>query len=147
MQQTLLALLALSSATLLMLGMRGDAQSHEQSQFRAEAELAAVALGDQTLDELALLPATHDDPAPAASPLTLATARSLDEADGLRQTVRVPMQTGTAAFDITIDVQAVTKQGQEFGSVSTETPFRSVRVKVSGPLRSQAALDRLYADL
>ena len=145
MPQTLLALLALSLAAFLMLGQQQDAGSHERATFRAEAEMASVTLADQVLDELALLPASATGAAP--SPLTLDTARSLDEADGRSATRQIALQDGTASFRVEVEVERIKKQGDRFVSTADPTPFRNVRVRVEGPLDATAVLERVLVDL
>lgn len=144
MNQTLLALGALVAVTLLSFSMRDGVHRHERTRMRSDVETAAVDLAVSALDRLAALPVAHDPAAPPATP-TLDSLRSVDEANGLVESIDVRMDTSSVALTLALAVDPVRKQAGSFVPTATPTPFRRVTVRVNGPLESEVMFERLYS--
>ena len=143
MNQTLLALGALVGAILLAMSMRDGVARHERSGMEAQVDLASAELAVRALDRLAALPISHGDP--PASPLALDNLRSVDQANGLTQTISVGMSTSTVDLVLAVAVTPVKKQGLQFQPTTEATPYRRATVRVTGPLEAEVEFERLFA--
>ena len=145
MNQSFIALGALAVATLLTFNMKRSVGKHERSGIEAEIELAASDLSTRTLDRLATLPVDDDPASPSPTPLSLETLHSVDEADGLAQSIDVRMDTSSVTLSLAVEVVPVAKQGIRFQPTTAPTPFRRVVTRVTGPMGADVSFERLYA--
>jgi hypothetical protein len=143
MRQVILAVAALAGVLLFSYNGRKMAHLHSVDTMRGEVTMEATTLGTRLLDFAGSLSVV--DPVSRDSLMHIEQAGALDDLDGAQQAYVVPMEGGTITLDVTVEVEPVEKQADEYIPAPSTAPFRRVAIEVAGPLGVRVVLDRIYA--
>lgn len=143
MSQTVLAICALACIAFLSLNTRRAGHHFRSEASKAEVEARAASVGSELLDLAATLPFQG----PTGPGADLERVLSLDAWNGRTTRVRVPAGDDSLEFAVRAVVDPVGKLGDTFVPTTAPTPFRRLRLSVTGEQGAAVSVERVYSEV